>query len=180
MSRAAAVLAVAVLVGGCALTGVSSVDPAQIPDGPLEPIGGSDEPTGPFTEVGRGRSLGFGWRYVAYETAIGMCTQFEMASVSGSSCGELQATGADGFGGVGHNTSSDSPVTVDGTVGDDVAEVWLELAGGERIAATIMSLEPAGLPGNAFVGFAPEGAVVNAVVAVDADGAELARMQLGP
>ena len=180
MSRASAVLAVAVLVGGCALTRESSVDPAQIPDGPLQAIGGSDKPTGPLAEVGRGRSLGYGWRYVAYRTAVGMCVQLEMASVTGSSCGDLSGAEATGFGGVGHNTSSGVPVTVDGTVGDGVAEVWLELAGGERIPATVMSLEPAGLPGSAFVGFAPEGSAVSAIVSVGADGDQLDRMELAP
>jgi hypothetical protein len=177
VKRSLIVLALAVLVTGCALSRVSSVDPAQIPDGPLEPIGGSDEPTGPLTEIGRGRSLGYGWRYVVYETAAGMCNQFEMASVTSSSCGEAPDGESGRFAGVGH--SDGSPVTVDGTVGEDAVEVWIELSDGPRIAATLMSLEPAGLPGYAFVGFAPEGSGVSRVVAIGADGSELSEMGLG-
>ena len=174
-----AALALAALVTGCALSRVSSADPAQIPDGPLEPIDGGDEPTGPLTEVGRGRSLGHGWRYVAYETAAGMCTRFEMASVTGGSCGQAPGEDAGTFAGVGHSESSGSPVTVDGTVGEDAAQVWVELADGGRVAATLMSLEPAGLPGSAFVAFAPEGSGVSRVVAIGSDGSELSEMGLG-
>jgi hypothetical protein len=169
--------AIATILAACSLTRVSDADTAQIPGGPPEVVPGNPEPIGPISEVGRGRTLGFGWRYLVYETAEGLCTQLETATGSGSACGSSPPTLADEFGGVSIGESTGGPVTVDGMAGAGVAEVWVRLAGGERIPATLMPLALADLPGQAFIAFAPQGASVDSVVGLDADGKEIASME---
>jgi len=153
------------LIGGCGLTRVQEPDPGEIPDGPLQAM---NDATGPITEVGRGRSLGVGWRYLVYESADGFCTQLDTSGMSGSGCGEALLAADAVFGMVGSVMSDGStPVVVDGVVSSDVAEVLVTLAGGRRVEATLMSLESAGLDGQAFVAFAPAGAAVEAATAID-------------
>jgi hypothetical protein len=143
-------------------------DPAAIPAGPLDALGG--EATGPVIEVGRGRTLGVGWRYSIYQSQEGWCTQLETATVTSSSCGPMTLEDGAAFNGVGFGGASDGPAPLEGMVSPEVAEVWIETSTGERIETTLMSLADAGIDGKAFVGFGPENVPVISVTALDADG----------
>jgi hypothetical protein len=165
--RGTLILGLAVGLAGCALVREVEPDPAAIPAGPLEALGG--EATGPVVEVGRGRTLGVGWRYSIYQSQDGWCTQLETGTVTSSSCGPLTPE-AGVFHGVGFGGASDGPAPLEGMVIPDVAEVWIETSTGDRIETTLMSLAEAGLDGKAFVGFGPENVPVISVTALDADG----------
>ena len=157
----------AFVLAGCALVREVDRDPAAIPAGPLEALGG--EATGPVIELGSGRTFGVGWRYSIYESEEGWCTQLETVTVTSSSCGPLAPVDSV-FGGVGFGGTSDGPAPLEGIVSPEVAEVWIETSTGEQIETRLMSLAEAELDGNAFVGFAPENVTVRSVAAVDADG----------
>jgi hypothetical protein len=173
MRRGMPVLLLIIGLAGCGLARVDDgPDPAEIPGGPVEAIGA--DAIGPVTEVGSGRTLGFGWRYAIFEGADGTCTQLELASMTSSACGPLPLL-AEGrvFGGISGGGGPDpavGPTPYDGVVSSDVAEVWLQTESGGRIATTLMSLAEAGFDANAFVGFAPDNQSVTGVVAVDAAG----------
>ncbi len=74
--------------------------------------------------------------------------------------------------------ASDAISPVDGIVSDDIAEVWVEISTGQRLATSLMSLGQAGLDGSAFVGFVPAGSTARNVVALDAGGNELETFHL--
>ncbi len=169
-------LLVGAVVSGCGLTRFEDRDSAEIPDGPLEAIGA--EATGPVIELGRGQTLGTGWRYAIFESADGWCTQLEMASFTSTGCGDPGPQEGHAFAGIGSGSSSDGAVPFEGIVGPEVAEVWLTTPSGERIETRLMSLADTGLEGSAFVGFAPSDAGVNAAVALDAEGRELETYEL--
>jgi len=167
----------ALALAGCGVMRVEGQpDPAEIPSGPLAAL--SDDAVGPVTEVGSGRTLGIGWRYAIYDTADGVCTQLELASVSSGSCGSLplileeSVFGGVGSGGAGGDPGAplESPTPIDGIVSSRVAAVWIETASAGRIAATLMPLAGAGHDATAFVGFVPAGETATGVVATDADG----------
>jgi hypothetical protein len=170
-------LLVGAVVGGCAIASVEEADPARIPDGPLQAQGA--DATGPIVELGRGRSLGIGWRYAVYASGEGWCTQLELTSFSSSGCGDLVPPEGSAFGSVSTNGAPSEMVTpADGIVSADVAEVWLETSTGQRIRAMLMPLAEAGLEGSAFIGFAPAGSIVRTATAIGADGQELETFDL--
>jgi len=157
----------ALALAGCSLVREVEPDPAAIPAGPLEALGG--EPTGPLIELGSGRTFGIGWRYSIYESDEGWCTQLETVSVSSSSCGTLIPLDSV-FGGIGFSGPSDGPAPVEGIVSPEIAEVWIETSTGARFETTLMSLAEAGLDDKAFVGFGPANDPIISVTALDADG----------
>jgi hypothetical protein len=165
--RGIRLLGLAVALAGCGLVRDVDLEPAAIPDGPLEALGA--EASGPVIELGSGRTLGVGWRYSIYQSGEGWCTQLERASASSSSCGDLAPLDT-AFGGVGFSGPSDGPAPVEGIVSNEVAEVWLEDSTGERFETTVMSLAAAGLDRKAFVGFGPENVPLVSVTALNADG----------
>jgi hypothetical protein len=171
---------VAFLVGafaaGCGIATVEQPDPAEIPEGPLEVTG--PDATGPIVELGRGRTLGIGWRYAIYPSADGWCTQLELTSFSSSGCGDLLPPEGSAFGSVGSGAPSDGPTPVEGIVRAAVAEVWLVASSGQRIETTLMPLTEAGLEGKAFVGFAPAASTPSSLVAIDDDGQEMETFDL--
>jgi hypothetical protein len=172
VSRAGPISALAaalVLLAGCGLVQVDKPDPAGIPAGQPEAFPGAPEPVGDIVEIGRGRSLGFGWRYVVYESTEGVCAQLELASGGGSGCG-AQPAPDEVFGMIGSGSSSGGPTTVDGMVAGHVAAVRVRLVGGGEVDVAMMSLERAGLDGKAFVGIAPAGSTIEAIAALDGDG----------
>jgi hypothetical protein len=130
------------LAAGCGIATMDQRDPAEIPAGPL--VAGSDA-TGPIVELGRGRTLGIGWRYAIYPSADGWCTQLEMTSVSSSGCGDLLPPEGIAFGSVGSGALSEGPTPVEGIVSAEVAEVWLVTSSGQRIETTLMPLAKAGV-----------------------------------
>jgi len=159
----------AVLVAGCAIAQVAEPDAGAIPDGPIGALGPGA--TGPITEIGRGRSNGFGWRYSAYESADGWCLQLELSMTAGSACGPPEPADGRVFAGVSSGRISGGPAPVDGRVRPDVAGVWVEAVGGQRTAATMLPLDDVGMEWTAFVAVLPAGTEPARAVAVDAGGA---------
>ncbi len=180
--RTPAILLLVLALGGCAIVQVDGQpDPAAIPTGPLHATGG--DAVGPVTEVGRGRTLGVGWRYAVYDTADGLCTQLELANLTSAGCSAGPLLPDDSaFGMVGSSGdvggASESPSPVDGIVSSEVAAVWIMTGSGARLATTLMPLAGAGHDAKAFVGFVPAGARAVGVVASDAAGEVLETYQL--
>jgi hypothetical protein len=173
MRRAAALLLVMV-VAGCTDAPAVSLDPAAVPSASL--VARGEEPaTGTIVELGSGTTQGIGWRYSIYESASGWCRQLETASATSVGCGDpLPGDGA-AFGGIG--SSDGGPV--EGIVSEDVATVWLvDGRSNLRAPAQMLTLEEAGLPGSAFIGFAPEDLQVSHLQAVALSGEILQTYEL--
>jgi hypothetical protein len=167
------------LLNACGLVQVARPDAGAIPAGQPEAMAGAPDPIGPVMEVGHGRSFGVGWRAVAYESADGVCTQLELGDgLTGGACGPLPG-GETVFGAIGSGQSNSGLTTVDGVVAGGVASVTVRIVDGGNVEATMMPLDPAGLDGAAFVGFAPAGSVVDSVIALDEDGDLIETFDLG-
>jgi len=160
-------LCAAIAMAGCAFGGVGGAL--------AEPPAGMPAPTGPMIEIGRGQSLGIGWRYLVYESAEGTCTVVEQDGGGGGGCGgEVgPGPGSSAIGLMSMGSGTGSPTTVEGFATDEVAEVWIERADGERVRAELMSLAPAGKEGAIFLAFVPEGRL-RQVVALSATGETIA------
>jgi hypothetical protein len=173
MRRAAALLLV-VVAAGCTVAPAESIDPAAVPSASL--VARGEEPaTSAIVELGSGTTQGIGWRYSIYESASGWCRQLETASATSVGCGDpLPAEGA-AFGGIG--SSDGGPV--EGIVSEDVATVWLvDGRSNLRVPAQMLTLEEAGLPGSAFIGFAPADLQVSHLQAVALSGEILETYEL--
>ena len=171
--RLAGLAATAVLVlAGCQIAEVETPDPASIPAGSIQPQGAT--PTGPVVELGSGVASGIGWRYSIFPSDDGWCTQLETVSVTTAGCGDLLPEEGRAFGGVSH-----SGTIVDGLVTEETATVWL-IADGvvHLLPATLLSLEEAGLEGQAFVGIAPAEANITHVQALKFSGEVLESYEL--
>ena len=167
--------------GGCGLTTIATAeapDPEAIPSGPPSPAG--DEATGPVVEVGSGRVSGIGWRYVVYESAGGVCTQFETIELTSTGCGSLLPEEGRAFGAVGSLESQPGGIRpIEGIVTSEIFTVWLvDESSTGRVPAILMPLEPAGLDAQAFVGFAPEGMTVTHLLALRMNGEILETYEL--
>ena len=175
LAAGATVLTVA---SACTVAQVESHDPAAAPSGAPVAIGG--EATGPVTELGSGQAFDMGWRYVIYESAEGWCTELQMVEVTSTGCGsDLLPPDGEHLGSAGAMTPLQSGVTpVEGVVSDEIVTVWIidERAG--RIPATLMPLEPAGLEGQAFVGFMPPEGTPTHIQALALSGEILATYEL--
>ena len=172
MRALAGILALAVGLLGCDLVAVDTPDPAAIPSGSIEPEGGVA--TGPAVEVGSGMISGIGWRYVVFPSEDGWCTQLETVAVTSTGCGDVLPKEGRAFGVVSH-----SERIVDGIVTDETATVWLVADGVSRIVpAMLMSLEAAGLEGQAFVGIAPVDANITHLQAYKLNGEVLETYEL--
>lgn len=166
---------------GCGVTTIATdeaPDPQVIPSGPPSPAG--DEATGPVVEVGSGRVSDIGWRYVVYESASGVCTQFETVAMTSTGCGSLLPEEGRAFGGVGQLESQPGGIRpIEGIVTSEIFTVWLiDEGSGARLPAILMPLEEAGLEGQAFVGFAPEGMTVTHLQALRMNGEILETYEL--
>ena len=167
--------------GGCGLTTVGTAeapDPGMIPSGPPSPA--AEEATGPVVEVGSGRVADIGWRYVVYESASGVCTQFETVEVTSTGCGALLPEEGRAFGGVGQLESQPGGIRpIEGIVTSEIFTVWLiDESSGARLPAILMPLEEAGLDAQAFVGFPPEGMTVTHLQALRMNGEILETYEL--
>jgi hypothetical protein len=78
----------------------------------------------------------------------------------------------------GISSSTRDPHVVEGLASDEVAEVWLEGPGGNRLQAVLMPLARAGREGQVFVAFVPRDVSYDSVVALDAAGEVAAREPL--
>ena len=161
---------------GCSVASVETPDPAAIPTGSLEAHGPAA--TGPIVELGSDVTLEHGWRYSVYPSDDGWCTQLETGLATTTGCGEILPEEGRAFGSVGSNDPAPDAVTiVEGMTTAETATVWL-IAEAGRVPATLMSLEPAGLDGQGFVGFAPPGVAVTHVMAVAINGEVLETYEL--
>lgn len=170
----AAVMASLLLVG-CGLLPIVEPIGEQQP-----PIEGMPERIGQEIELGRGKTLGGDWRYSVYRSDAGWCTQVEhRPGGGGSACGDhLFPPGILSLTGAGSGTGI--PDYLEGTASDEVATVWVEGGAGERVPTSLMSLAPAGLDGQIFIAWLPVGGDWESLVALDADGEELAREPIDP
>lgn len=180
--RAAGAL-VALLLAGCSTATVETpvaLDPAAIPSGPIEATG--EEAAGPVVELGAGqiREIGRGWRYSVYPTADGWCTQLESAGTTSAGCGPVPTTSEEEpLAGVGRTELPDGGAfAIQGVASEEVATVWVVLDAGVRIPAALMSLEPAGLPGQAFLAIIPADRGVTHLQAVALNGEVLDTMEM--
>ena len=160
----------AIVLAACAFPGFE-------PD-PVPPEAQPPQPIGPVIEVGRGEAAGVAWRYSFYESDMGACTRLETAEAGlGESCGGTVGPGIEAMSLASVGTGTGAPSVVEGFASDDVSAVWVETDAG-RVPATLMSLAPAGLDGQAFVAFVPESSRMRDVVAADADGQEVGRASI--
>ena len=166
------------LLTACTIATVETPDPQTIPSGPPEALG--EEATGPIVELGSGRVSGVGWRYLIYPSGESWCTQYETVQVASTACGDPLPEEGSTFGGVGESGTDDGglrPIT--GTVTDEIATVWLVGEDdGTRVPALLMPLDEAGLEGQAFIGFAPEGSTITHLQAVKLSGEILETYEL--
>ena len=176
--RSVAAIALAlVATTGCTAVRVETPDPAAIPDGPLEAMGG--DATGPVVELGSGVSEGLGWRYAIYPSGEDWCTQLEMVEFTGASCGDILPVDDAAFGGVGRGEPRANEVTpIEGIVTAETVTVWLVADDGRRAPAMLMPLEPAGLEGQAFVAFVPPDTTITHLQALAISGEVLETYEL--
>jgi hypothetical protein len=161
----------AVLLGACTpVSVVESPDPATIPSG--DPVGQGSDPTGPITVLASDRVEGIGWRLLIYESADGECLQFETVRLAQAGCGEMLPQEDRVFGSVSSGGIEETGLSpIYGTVTPDVATVWLVGEDdGTRVPALLAPLDEAGLEGQAFIGFVPQGATVTHLQAVRMSG----------
>ena len=174
-THAAALLLVA--LAGCGVTSVETPDPAAIPDGPLEAHGAPA--TGPVVELGSDVSAGLGWRYAIYPSDDGWCTQLEMGSAAAAGCGDILPIGDEAFGSVGQgNAMADGVTPIEGIVTAETVTVWLLADDGRRMPVTLMSLEPAGLEGQAFLALVPADTTITHLLALAISGEVLETYEL--
>lgn len=169
--RSGVAVLMVIALAGCAF-------PWNQPEPP--PAARAPEPIGPVVEIGHGMSGGIAWSYSVYESALGTCTRLELDGREGGlNCGVTPAAeplgSAIGLMVVGTSTGMASQV--EGFASDKVAAVWIETDAG-RVPAALMSLGPAGLDGQIFLAFVPPNRGLEEAVAVDANGGELARVDL--
>jgi hypothetical protein len=146
------------------------VEPRRI-DGAI-----ANAPTGPNTELLRGFVAGDRLALVAQRDGDGICLAVWRGAHGGTMCGDLP--GGDGMGPIGPTmvTGQDAaPFEVIGIAVPEAAEVVLELDDDRRARAVLVSLGPVGVAGNAFIVHLAR-AQAHALVALDADGAEIARL----
>ncbi len=176
MTRSLAALIVAALaLSACGPLAAESIDPAAIPSGSIT----ADDATGPVVELGSGVSAGVGWRYAMYPVGDDWCTLLEATNQSAGTCGEIAPPDGAFFGSVSQDSLSGLGVsTVDGVVAPDVVSVWVVMDEVDRVPATMMPLDEAGLSGSAFVGMVPDGRTITHLLAVAENGEVLETYEL--
>lgn len=147
----------------------------------------ADRPTGPHVELLTGTVAGEEIEVAMQRDGEGVCFVVRLPPESGQACGETlgdQLIG-DPFGPVmpigssrPDGTPTDLPQIVAGLVAPDVAAVVAELDSGGVARATLFPLAPAQVDGSGFVLALPIGAAPHALVALDADGAEVGRLDV--
>ena len=173
--RAAALAFVVVLLAGCRGTvpePTPTRDPAAIPSGSPDAIDATA--TGPIVELGSGVLSGLGWRYLAYPSDDGWCTQLETAASVETDCAGVEPEAGETFG-----TVNEDGRVIHGIVTADATTVWLVVNNTPTVPAVLMPLSEAGLEGGAaFVGIVPTGTDVTHVMAVRINGEVLGTHQL--
>jgi hypothetical protein len=175
---AALALALAFAMAGCAIARVEEADVGEIPDGPPTVVGGGFEPISDIFVVGTGRTNGVGWRYSAFESTEGWCTQFETARFASSGCGDFDEPADSPFRTIGIGESGAGFLVVDGVVTSDVEQVWIETAAHGRLPAQLLALRPAGMDAQAFVVITSDAVRPVRAIAIGADGQVLETAEL--
>jgi hypothetical protein len=174
-ARAGLLAAAFVLLAGCRAAPVEEVptpDPAAIPSGSPQAHGATA--TGPIIELGGAVMSGLGWRYLAYPTDAGWCTQLETAALTQTDCAGVLPDEGSAFGIVSQNGR-----VIHGIATPDAATVWLLVNNTPTVPAFLMPLSEAGLEGGvAFVGIVPTGTEVTHVMAVRFNGEVLGTREL--
>jgi hypothetical protein len=167
--RGAVVLAATVLAACTAVT-VETPDPGAIPSG--EPVAkGGSAPTGPIAVLDSDQVAGIGWRFLIYESAEGQCLQFETNDLAQTGCGDLLPGEDSAFGSVSSGDSDAGLRPIHGLVSADIATVFLvDSETQERVPAKLLPLDEAGLEGQAFIGFQPDGLTITHLLALRRSG----------
>ena len=170
------VMAIALLAGCQAAevepTPTPTPDPAAIPSGSPRAVGATA--TGPIVELGSGVLSGLGWRYLAYPSDFGWCTQLETATAIATDCSGVDPDEGSAFGTV----SRDGRV-IHGIATPDATTVWLVVDNTPTVPAFLMPLSDAGLEGGvAFVGILPTGTEATHVMAIKFNGEVLGTYEL--
>jgi hypothetical protein len=157
------------VVGCTTVSRIDSPDPAAIPSG--DPVAHGGGAIGPVTVLTSDRVAGIGWRLLIYESADGECLQFETTDLTESGCGDLLPTGDATFGGVSAGAPDVAFRPIYGIVRAEVATVFLiDSETQERVPAMLVPLDEAGLEGQAFIGFQPEGWTITDLQALERSG----------
>lgn len=175
-----ALVLLAAILPGCSLI-VQSQSPTPSPLRIGDPA--DLQPIGPVVEIGHGVGVRGPWRYSIYLSRMGLCMRLDGP-----------AFGADGSAGCGGSfrvqpgaaisllavdSASGELWVIEGTATNDVAEVWIEVAGGGRVPARpLMSLGPMGMTGQMFyveLAWEPRPTLV---VALGDDGARLGEVPI--
>ena len=174
-ARVVLMVAAAVLLAGCQAAEVVETptpDPAAVPSGSPQAVGATA--TGPIIELGSGVMSGLGWRYLAYPTDAGWCTQLETAAAVESACGVGAPEEGSAFGFVG-----ESGRVIHGLATPEAATVWLVVNNTPAAPALLMPMTEAGLEdGVAFLAIVPDGTDVSHVMAVRLNGEVLGTREL--
>lgn len=183
-TRRLAAFAIGLVVTACGL--VAPPD-AGLPIEGIETTGrelpGSlaSNPTGPHVELLTGEVAGQEIEVVMQRDGNGVCFDVRRAPEGSQSCGEVP--GENGPFGMVMSSASPAdagngmPAMVAGLVVPQVASVVAELADGRTAQAVLFPLAPAQVEGSGFVLYLPADAPQDAIVARDADGTELGRLE---
>lgn len=149
--------------------------PIQVPDFEVTAIGS-------VVEVARGHADGREFRFTVYrsEHPSDVCIEFEWSSSAGAMCGSLPGEGPTGGSFGGGAWGGGSPTLaheVFGMVASDVAEVWIETDSGGRARAQLVPLAPAEIDALLFFAFLTSEVNPSAMVALDASGNEVDRLE---
>lgn len=167
-------LAIAVLPGCQATVPVETPtpDPAAIPSGSPTAIGATA--SGPIVELGSGVLSGLGWRYLAYPSDDGWCTQLEAAASVQTHCSGVAPEEGEAFGIV-----REEGRVIHGIATAEATTVWLVVNDTPTVPTVLMPLAEAGVEGGAaFVGIVPAGTNVTHVMAVRLNGEVLGTFEL--
>ena len=173
--RLAAGTMAAVALAGCAFLGPPEAKPADPGLENLTPV-----PAGPVVEVASGTAADTTWLVAAYldETGDLCIAEIISGSWSGSSCGEPVGVPMVGPISMSPSVGDDGLLLVVG-LGPDARRLRVEAPGGS-VDVEAVSLAPLGIDRLAAAVHLPAGGHPTAATALDGDGAELQRVELGP
>lgn len=147
----------------------------------------AEEPTGPHVELLTAVVAGQDVEVVMQRDGPSVCMAVRRPPASSVGCGPLPGDepGQRAFGltfveGT-SETDPDAPSPVAGLVTAAVDSVIIEMEDGSEAAARLFSLAPANVEGTGFIAYVPSGARQRSLIARDADGTELERLEFsGP
>ncbi len=140
-------------------------------------------PTGPHVELLTAEVAGQDMEIAMQRDGPGVCMAVRRPPASSESCGPapgdepgLRVFGMTMVDGP-PEADPAAPIAVAGLVRAEVDSVAIEFEDGTEAAARLFSLAPANVEGTGFIAYVPSGARQSALVARDADGQELERLE---